>query len=85
MSLSSGCLFQLMINMLDERDKLTENLRDSQEQISEIQQKLAETERERDSLMRQLQSNLPQVSCEIIRFGDDSLIRRVHLVCQRFV
>ncbi|XP_035208523.1 liprin-alpha-2-like isoform X5 [Stegodyphus dumicola] len=51
---------QLMVNMLDERDKLMENLRETQEGMQEIQSKLAEVERERDSLQRQLQANLPQ-------------------------
>ncbi|XP_054724990.1 liprin-alpha-2-like [Uloborus diversus] len=51
---------QLMENMLDERDKLMENLRETQEGMQEIQSKLAEVERERDSLQRQLQANLPQ-------------------------
>ncbi|XP_055946770.1 liprin-alpha-2-like isoform X5 [Argiope bruennichi] len=51
---------QLMVNMLDERDKLMENLRETQENMQEIQSKLSEVERERDSLQRQLQANLPQ-------------------------
>ncbi|XP_015921371.1 liprin-alpha-2 isoform X2 [Parasteatoda tepidariorum] len=51
---------QLMVNMLDERDKLMENLRETQESMQEIQSKLSEVERERDSLQRQLQANLPQ-------------------------
>lgn len=53
---------QLMVNMLDERDKLMETLRETQEQLAEMQSKLAEVEKERDSLQRQLQSNMPQVS-----------------------
>lgn len=60
---------QLMVNMLDERDKLMENLRETQESMQEIQSKLAEVERERDSLQRQLQANLPQV-CNIQHFGN---------------
>ncbi|GIY72277.1 liprin-alpha-1 [Caerostris darwini] len=51
---------QLMVNMLDERDKLMENLRETQEGMQEIQSKLSEVERERDSLQRQMQANLPQ-------------------------
>ncbi|KAG8199992.1 hypothetical protein JTE90_006234 [Oedothorax gibbosus] len=51
---------QLMVNMLDERDKLMENLRETQEGMQEIQSKLTEVERERDSLQRQMQANLPQ-------------------------
>ncbi|KAK8769316.1 hypothetical protein V5799_014217 [Amblyomma americanum] len=51
---------QLMVNMLDERDKLMETLRETQETLTNTQQKLSEVEKERDSLHRQLQANLPQ-------------------------
>ncbi|GAB6021250.1 hypothetical protein CHUAL_003865 [Chamberlinius hualienensis] len=51
---------QLMVNMLDERDKLMETLRETQEQLAETQTKLMEVEKERDSLSRQLQSEMPQ-------------------------
>lgn len=57
---------QLMVNMLDERDKLMENLRETQEGMQEIQSKLSEVERERDSLQRQMQANLPQVSTSLL-------------------
>lgn len=53
---------QLMVNMLDERDKLVESLRDTQERLSETEAKLAEVEKERDSLQRQISATLPQVS-----------------------
>jgi len=52
---------QLMVNMLDERDKLMETLRETQESLSIAQAKQAETERERDALTKQLQANTPQV------------------------
>ncbi|EEC02725.1 liprin-alpha, putative [Ixodes scapularis] len=51
---------QLMVNMLDERDKLMETLRETQETLTTNQQKLTDVEKERDSLQRQLQANLPQ-------------------------
>ncbi|XP_064482346.1 liprin-alpha-1-like isoform X2 [Ornithodoros turicata] len=51
---------QLMVNMLDERDKLMETLRETQETLTTTQQKLSDVEKERDSLQRQLQANLPQ-------------------------
>lgn len=53
---------QLMVNMLDERDKLMETLRDTQETLAETQLKLANLGKERDALQRQLQASLPQVS-----------------------
>lgn len=46
---------QLMVSMLDERDKLMESLREAQERLGEV-------EKERDSLQRQINANLPQVS-----------------------
>ena len=52
---------QLMVSMLDERDKLVESLKNEQEKTSELEQRVKELEKERDSLNRQLNSNLPQV------------------------
>ncbi|XP_051780362.1 liprin-alpha-4 isoform X2 [Erpetoichthys calabaricus] len=51
---------QLMVNMLDERDKLLETLRESQETLSQTQGKLQEVVHERDQLQRQISSALPQ-------------------------
>ncbi len=53
---------QLMVNMLDERDKLMETLRESQEQLSMTQVKLQEIERERDALQKNLTATTPQVN-----------------------
>lgn len=55
-------LEQLMVGMLDERDKLVENLKDSEATINDTNRKLSEVEKERDAMSRQLQSRLPQVS-----------------------
>ncbi|XP_076545417.1 PTPRF interacting protein alpha isoform X14 [Osmia lignaria lignaria] len=51
---------QLMVSMLDERDKLMESLRESQERLQETEARLQEVEKERDSLNRQLNANIPQ-------------------------
>ncbi|NWH70994.1 LIPA4 protein, partial [Piaya cayana] len=51
---------QLMVNMLDERDKLLDTLRETRETLSVTQSRLQETLRERDQLQRQLNSALPQ-------------------------
>merc|ERR1719273_2211736 len=51
---------QLMVSMLDERDKLVESLKNEQEKTSELEQSVKGLEKERDSLNRQLNSNLPQ-------------------------
>ncbi|KAK6191457.1 hypothetical protein SNE40_003142 [Patella caerulea] len=55
---------QLMVNMLDERDKLMETLGESQEALSRTQAKLAEIEKDRGYLQKQLQMTTPQV-CHI--------------------
>ena len=53
---------QLMVSMLDERDKLVDSLKNEQEKTSELEVRVKELEKERDSLNRQLNQNLPQVS-----------------------
>lgn len=52
---------QLMVNMLDERDKLMETLRETQETLALTQAKLQDTERERDGLQKQVSTPAPQV------------------------
>ncbi|GBP47221.1 Liprin-alpha-3 [Eumeta japonica] len=51
---------QLMVSMLDERDKLVESLRETQERLGDAELRLKEVEKERDSLQRQIAANLPQ-------------------------
>nr|NP_001260153.1 Liprin-alpha, isoform C [Drosophila melanogaster]AGB92689.1 Liprin-alpha, isoform C [Drosophila melanogaster] len=51
---------QLMVSMLDERDKLMDSLREAQERLNETENKLRDVEKERDSLQRQINANLPQ-------------------------
>lgn len=58
---------QLMVSMLDERDKLMDSLREAQERLNEMESKLGECEKERDSLQRQINANLPQVSILYLR------------------
>jgi len=52
---------QLMVSMLDERDKLMDSLRETQERLTETEMKLQDCQKERDSLSRQLCASLPQV------------------------
>lgn len=52
---------QLMVNMLDERDKLLESLRETQETLIQSQTKLQGALHERDVLQRQINAALPQV------------------------
>ncbi|KAG8131926.1 hypothetical protein E2320_009817 [Naja naja] len=61
---------QLMVNMLDERDKLLETLRETRETLSVTQGRLQETFHERDQLQRQLNSALPQL------YPQSSTVRR---------
>ncbi|KAJ8269269.1 hypothetical protein COCON_G00118760 [Conger conger] len=51
---------QLMVNMLDERDRLLDTLRETQESLGLTQQHLEDIIYDRDSLQRQLSSALPQ-------------------------
>nr|XP_014343975.1 PREDICTED: liprin-alpha-1 [Latimeria chalumnae] len=51
---------QLMVSMLEERDRLLDSLRETQETLSLTQGKLQEVSHERDSLQRQLNTALPQ-------------------------
>lgn len=57
---------QLMVSMLDERDKLMDSLRETQERLGDTEIKLQEAEKERDSLHRQIAANLPQVLWVVI-------------------
>uniref|UniRef100_A0A452IQZ1 SAM domain-containing protein n=1 Tax=Gopherus agassizii TaxID=38772 RepID=A0A452IQZ1_9SAUR len=51
---------QLMVSMLEERDRLLDTLRETQETLVLTQGKLHEVSHERDSLQRQLNTALPQ-------------------------
>uniref|UniRef100_U3J4Y8 PTPRF interacting protein alpha 4 n=1 Tax=Anas platyrhynchos platyrhynchos TaxID=8840 RepID=U3J4Y8_ANAPP len=56
-----------MVNMLDERDKLLDTLRETRETLSVTQSRLQEALRERDQLQRQLNSALPQEFATLTR------------------
>ena len=65
---------QLMVSMLDERDKLVDSLKNEQEKSGEAEMKIKELEKERDSLNRQLNQNLPQV----IKYIITPIINNIH-------
>lgn len=77
---------QLMVSMLDERDKLVESLKNEQEKTAELEMRVKELEKERDSLNRQLNQNLPQA--RIFRIFSDLMSFRSKTVeiriCLRF-
>ncbi|MGH0175147.1 UNVERIFIED_CONTAM: hypothetical protein FKN15_069754 [Acipenser sinensis] len=65
---------QLLVNMLHERDRLLDTLRETQESLGLSQQSLEDVLYDRDSLQRQLNSALPQfktVQVEIV--GTDAI------------
>ena len=55
-------LEQLMENMVSEKEKLMETLRETQDELSATMAEMQELRHERDSLSRQMYSNQPQVS-----------------------
>ncbi|KAI5731009.1 hypothetical protein M8J77_003229 [Diaphorina citri] len=58
---------QLMVTMFDEKDKLLDNLRETQDRLSETSGKLSMVEKERDSLQRQIAASLPQEYASITK------------------
>ncbi|XP_050180684.1 liprin-alpha-2 isoform X4 [Myiozetetes cayanensis] len=74
---------QLMVNMLDERDRLLDTLRETQESLSLAQQRLQDVIYDRDSLQRQLNSALPQIS--LTNQEADIRVAYVHLGSQMTV
>ncbi|XP_030622014.1 liprin-alpha-1 [Chanos chanos] len=57
---SEGHFESLMVSMLEERDRLLDTLRETQENLAVSQGKLQDVSQERDSLQRQLNTALPQ-------------------------
>ena len=55
-------LESLMVNMLDERDKLMEAYNVAQDQLNEAKARVAELEKENHDLQTQLDTSLPPVT-----------------------
>lgn len=60
-SLEDNNFEQLMVNMLDERDKLMETLRETQETLTNSKSQLKEAELERDTLLHEFDLVLQKV------------------------
>ena len=54
-------LEQLRLSMLEERDRLLETLRDTQDKHTLLQHRLTDAEKERDLLQKQFETSVPQV------------------------
>eukprot|EP00064_Thunnus_orientalis_P014669 superscaffoldBa00002581_g14716 len=67
---------QLMVNMLDERDRLLDTLRETQESLGLAQQHLQDVIYDRDSLQRQLSSALPQKTLEVCWWREEDFVSR---------
>ncbi|CAL9702099.1 unnamed protein product [Knipowitschia caucasica] len=74
---SEGHFESLMVSMLEERDRLLETLRETQENLGMAQGKLHDVSHERDSLQRQLNTALPQ---EFAALTKELNICREHLL-----
>lgn len=57
----------MLLSILDERDRLMESFQEAQEQLGYSQNRLHELEREKDCLSRQLHEKIPEV-CIIGQF-----------------
>uniref|UniRef100_A0A9J7XBY2 PTPRF interacting protein alpha 1 n=1 Tax=Cyprinus carpio carpio TaxID=630221 RepID=A0A9J7XBY2_CYPCA len=76
---SEGHFESLMVSMLEERDRLLDTLRETQENLCVTQSKLHEISHERDSLQRQLNSALPQEFAALtkeVNMGREQLLER---------
>ena len=60
-AINSAKVEQLMMTMLDEKDKLMDDLQKAKEDHDKVNRMLAESQAEKEALIRQLQILLPQV------------------------
>ncbi|KAF8566875.1 hypothetical protein P879_02247 [Paragonimus westermani] len=74
----------MLLSILDERDRLMENLHDAQDQLIYTQNRLTEIERERDALNRQLSEKLPEdlslLAKEVHRLRDQLVEREEEII-----
>ncbi|XP_011497106.1 PREDICTED: liprin-alpha-1 isoform X2 [Ceratosolen solmsi marchali] len=60
-------LEELMVSVLDERDKLMDSLRESQERLEETESRLQDLEKERDVINRQFDTNIPKECSQLTK------------------
>uniref|UniRef100_A0A5K3ELW8 Liprin-alpha-2 n=1 Tax=Mesocestoides corti TaxID=53468 RepID=A0A5K3ELW8_MESCO len=69
----------MLLSILDERDRLMENFQEAQEQLNYSQSRLCELEREKDCLSRQLREKIPEdiaVLAKDVQYYRDQLMER---------
>ncbi|KAM7541524.1 hypothetical protein Aperf_G00000027641 [Anoplocephala perfoliata] len=69
----------MLLSILDERDRLMENFQEAQEQLNYSQSRLNELEREKDCLSRQLREKIPEdiaLLAKDVQFYRDQLMER---------
>lgn len=76
---------QLMVNMLEERDRLMETLRETQDSLAITEQRVEEVEKERDLIQKQMSNNLPREFATLtkeLNQAREQLLEREEEICE---
>lgn len=80
-AINAAKIEQLMMTMIDEKDKLMDDLQKAKEDYDKVNRMLAESQAEKEALIRQLQILLPQVCKLSVGMALCSSINVVVLLC----